>query len=182
MVRRLTLWIAAAIAIALLTGSAPPAAAQDLTIAFIRSEAILEQYQRARTATETFNRDVQAWNEEAQTRRRELDLLDKELQAQAPMLSDQVRMEKEQDFQQKLNEYEQFVQSVWGPNGLVTQRNEELLRDVVLRIQQATTRIAEREGYDIVFDGSDGNIIYADPAYDATQLVLDELNQTQTEP
>lgn len=179
MVRRLSLLVVVGIGLAAQGPVTSRVEAQDLSIAFVRSETILEQYHRARAATETLNRDVQAWNEEMQSRRRDLDLLGKELEAQAPMLSDPVRREKEQDFQQKLNEYEQFVQSVWGPGGLVTQRNEELLRDVVLRIQQVTARIAEAEGFDFVFDGSDGNIIYADRSYDLTQRVLDELNQTE---
>jgi len=95
------------------------------------------------------------------------------------MLSDAVRREKEQDYQQKLNEYDQFVQSVWGPGGLVAQRNEELFRDIVERIQLAAQGIAEEEGYDFVFDASDGNIIWADRTHDLTQRVLEVLNQQE---
>lgn len=155
---------------------AAPASGQDLKVGFVRSATILEQYQGARAATEALSRDVQAWNEEARSRRREIDLLSKELEAQAPMLSDAVRRQKEQDYQLKLNEYDQYVQSVWGPNGLVAQRNEELLRGVVEKIQRVARKIADEEGYDFIFDASDGNIIYADRAYDLTQQVLDDLN------
>ncbi len=69
------------------------------------------------------------------------------------------------------------MQSIWGPGGLVAQRNEELLRAVVDKIQKAARKIAAEEGYDFVFDASEGNIIYADRAYDLTQHVLDALNQ-----
>jgi outer membrane protein len=164
----------------LLLGIALPvyrAAAQDLKIGFIRSAAILDQYEGARAATETFNRDVEAWNQEAQGRRRDLDVIGKGLEAQSPMLTDAVRREKEQDYQKKLNEYDQFVQGIWGPGGLVAQRNEELLRGVVDKIQRAARKIAAEEAYDFVFDASEGNIIYADRAHDLTQKVLDTLNQ-----
>ena len=154
-----------------------PAGAQDLKIGFIRSAALLDQFEGAKSATEQFNRDVEAWNQEAQTRRRELDVIGKELEAQAPMLTDAIRREKEQDYQKKLNEYDQYVQGIWGPGGLVAQRNEELLRGVVDKIQRAARKIAEEEGYDFVFDASEGNIIYADRTHDLTQQVLDSLNQ-----
>lgn len=155
------------------------AGSQDLKIAYIRSADIMSRYQEVRAATETLNRDVQAWNEEAQSRRRELDLLEAELSAQAPMLSDQVRREKEQDYQRKLNEYDQYVQSVWGPGGLVAQRNEELLSEIVERIQAVARRLAAEEEYDFILDASDGNIIYADREYDLTDKVIEELNQTE---
>jgi outer membrane protein len=156
-----------------------PAESQDLKIAYIRSADVMSQYTEVRVATETLNRDVQAWNEEAQSRRRELDLLEAELSAQAPMLSDQVRRDKEQDYQKKLNEYDQYVQSVWGPGGLVAQRNEELLSVIVERIQTVARRLAAEEEFDFIFDASDGNIIYADREYDLTDKVINELNQTE---
>lgn len=154
-----------------------PATAQDQRIAYIRSADIMSQYQRVRVATETLNQDVQAWNEEAQQRRRELDLLEQEMSAQAPMLSDQVRRDKEQDYQRKLNEYDQYVQSVWGPGGLVAQRNEELLSEVVEKIQAKARQVAAEEDYDFVFDASDGNIIFAAQEHDLTEEVLRRLNE-----
>jgi len=155
------------------------AGSQDLRIAYIRSADIMSQYREVRAATEILNRDVQAWNEEAQSRRRELDLLEAELSAQAPMLSDAIRREKETDYQKKLNEYDQYVQSIWGPGGLVAQRNEELLSEIVERIQAVARRLAADEDYDFILDASDGNIIYADREFDLTDKVITELNQTE---
>lgn len=154
------------------------AGSQDLRIAYIRSSDIMSRYQKVRVATETLNRDVQTWNEEAQSRRRELDLLEAELSAQAPMLSDQVRRDKETDYQKKLNEYDQYVQSIWGPGGLVTQRNEELMSEIVEEIQEAARRLAAEDDYDFILDASDGNIIYADKEYDLTERVITDLNAT----
>jgi outer membrane protein len=156
--------------------SVESACAQDLKFGFIRSATILEQFQGARAATDALSRDVQAWNEEARTRRREIDVLGKELEAQAPMLSDAVRRQKEQDYQLKLNEYDQYVQSIWGPGGLVASRNEELLRGVVEKIQRVARKIADEQGFDFIFDASNGNIIYADSENDLTDEVLGILN------
>lgn len=171
------LWFAIGLTFLGMTLPASRSGAQDLKLGFIRSAAILDQYEGARAATETFNRDVETWNQEAQARRRDIDILGKELEAQSPMLTDAARHEKEQDYQKKLNDYDQYVQGIWGPEGLVAQRNEELLRGVVDKIQRAARKIAAEEGYDFVFDASEGNIIYADRAHDLTQKVLDALNQ-----
>ncbi|MBM3286097.1 MAG: OmpH family outer membrane protein [Candidatus Eisenbacteria bacterium] len=154
-------------------------AGQEIKIGFIRSATILDQYEGARAVTQTFNQDVTAWNQEAQQRRKDLDLLGKELESQSPMLTDQVRRDKEADYQRKLAEYDQYVQGIWGPGGLVAQRNEELLRGLVDKIQRVARKIADEEEYDFVFDASGGNIIYADRAHDLTQKVIEGLNQPE---
>ncbi|MDM7915198.1 MAG: OmpH family outer membrane protein [Candidatus Eisenbacteria bacterium] len=168
----LAVWIAC---LALATSLPAPAAAQDLKIGFIRSSAILDQYEGARAAVATLNGDIEAWNQEAQTRMRELDALRRELGAQAPMLSDQVRREKEQEYQRKSAAYDQYVQSIWGPQGLVASRNEELLRGVVEKIQRAARKIASEQGFTFILDASDGNLIYGDTTYDLTDQVLEIL-------
>jgi hypothetical protein len=48
-------------------------------------------------------------------------------------------------------------------------------------IQAAVQRIAEDEGYDLIFDATDGNIIYGDPRFDITERVLDELGAGPSE-
>lgn len=174
------IWAAGIILLlALVAGVVSPAGAQNVKIGFIRSSTIMDQSQAARGATEQFNREVEAWNQEAQRRKTELDLLSKELEAQSPMLSDQVRRQKEQDYQRKLAEHDQYVQSIWGPGGLVTQRNDELLKPVIEKIQRVTRKIAAEDGYDFILDASDGNIIYADKSYDLTQRVIEALNQPE---
>lgn len=163
---------------AILFGFPFRASGAELKIGYIRSATILDQYQGARAATETFNRDVDAWNQEAQKRKGELDVLGKELEAQSPMLSDVIRGQKEMEYQRKLSEYDQYVQSIWGPQGLVSQRNEELMKPIVDKIQAATRKVAAADEYDFVLDASGGNIIYADKSYDLTDKVVEELRQS----
>lgn len=157
-------------------GLAGPARAQEARVAFVDSEKILEGYTRIQEVRNTYQADVKAWNDEAQNRKREIDLLSKELAEQGPGLSDEKLREKEQDYQRKVSEYESFVQSIWGPSGLVIQRNEESLRPVIRRIQQILGEIAEERGYNLILDAADGNILYADPSLDLTAEVVQRLN------
>lgn len=148
----------------------------DVKIGYINSQEVLEGYTGTRTALEGFNRDVDGWNQEASARKRELDELGRDLSAQSPMLSDEKRREKEQDYQRKLTEYDQFVKSIWGPDGLVVKRNEEILRPIAAKVQTILAKIGAEEGYDLILDAADANILYADEALDLTQRVIDELN------
>ncbi len=155
------------------------AARAETKLGYVNSELIMEQSKEAQAALAGFNRDVEGWNQEAVQRRNELDDLARELSQQTPMLSDEKRREKEQDHQRKLTEYDQFVQSVWGAGGLVVKRNEEVLRPIVAKIQTILARLGADEGYDIILDAADGNVLYADQALDLTARVVEELNADQ---
>jgi outer membrane protein len=150
---------------------------QDIQLRYVNSEVILQRFQETQEAVQIFNQDVEEWNQEAEARKREIEQLARDLEAQSLMLSEEKRRERERDYQRKLNEYEQFVQSIWGPSGLVAQRNEELLKPIITKIQSVLDQIGSEEGYDIILDAADNNILYADPTYDITEDVILRLNE-----
>ena len=152
------------------------ARAQDIRIAYINSEKILDGYKEKNAILESFRHDVEGWNQEALTRKKELDDLGKDLGQQTPMLSDEKRREKEQDYQRKLTDYDAYVQKIWGVDGLVTQRNEEVLRPIVQKIHQIVGEIAERDKWDLVLDAADGNVIYGTAELDLSDQVIERLN------
>lgn len=149
-------------------------------IGFINSEIILQSYTETAKAEEIYRRDVEEWNREAQARKRDLDKTSQDLAQQGPMLSDDKRREKEDDYQKKVSDYDTYVQSIWGPNGLVEQRNEEILRPIIDRIQTILNTIGEEQAFGLILDAADGNILYADPSLDLTQEVLNRLNAETT--
>jgi len=170
-------WLMLGLAVLAVSGLTRSALAQsDVRIAYVNSERILSEYSRLADAEAAYRKDVDDWNREAQARKREIERLEVELDQQEPMLSDEKGREKRQDYVKKVGDYEKFVQSIWGPNGKVTQRNEEILRPVITRVQEILTQIAEDEGYSLILDAADGNILYADPSLDLTEQVLSLLN------
>jgi len=161
--------------LALLLIAAWPAEA-ELRIGFINSEIILQQYVAVERAMETFNRDVEGWQQELEQMSDDLESLQQELDHQSLMLSDERRQEKELEYQRQLTEYEKLKESIWASDGLVEQRNEELLRPIINSIQAVLEQIATEEGYDFIFDAADNNILYGDPGYDLTDRVVETLN------
>jgi outer membrane protein len=167
---------AAALVLALLLAGAARA---EMKIGYINSDQVLDKFSGTRAAVETFNKDVEGWSQDAAARKRELDQLSKDLASQSPMLSEDKRREKEQDYQRKLTDYDTFIQSIWGPQGLVVKRNEEILRPIISRIQTILAKIGAEQGYDLILDAANGNLLYADSSLDLTQQVVDELNKQQ---
>ena len=159
-----------------LLGFLAAGASAEVRIAFVNSEVILQEYNAVQGAMETFNRDVEAWQAELQLKRDELDDLQQQLEHQSLMLSDERRQEKEMEYQRQLNEFEQLKESIWATDGLIEQRNEELLRPIIGRIQTVLEQVATEDGYDLILDAADSNILYGDPDFDLTSKVLGILN------
>ena len=171
---------AAALALALAWSllSAAPAAAQTIRIGFVDSQRIFSEYKAAQEAQDRFGREIQAWRTEADDRRKAVDVLRNELKDQDPLLSEPTRLEKETALQKAVSDYDRFVQDFWGPNGKVQRLNDEMTREVISKVRDAVELLANRQGYDLVLDAADGNVIFGVKSLDLTQQVLDDLNKS----
>jgi len=162
--------------------SAAPAAAQIVRIGFVDSQRIFDGYSGARDAQERFTREITAWRTEADERRRALDVLRDELRDQEALLSEAKKLEKETAVQRAVADYDRFVQEFWGPGGRVGRLNDEMTREVIGKIRDAVETIANREGYDLVLDAADGNVIFGVKSLDLTDRVLTELAKDPATP
>jgi len=160
------------------TALAGPARAQNVRIGFVDSQRIFNEYKSAQEAQDRFGREIQSWRTEADDRRRQVDELRNELKDQDPLLSEAKKLEKESTLQKAVSDYDRFVQDFWGPNGKVQRLNDEITREVIGKVRDAVELLANREGYDLVLDAADGNVIFGVKSLDLTQRVLDELNKS----
>jgi outer membrane protein len=155
------------------------ARAADLHVGYIDSARIFQEYQVAKDAQQRFDRQVQGWRDEASEKEKNVAALRAELKDQSPILSSAKRQEKEDALQKAVNEYEGFIQDIWGPQGRASQENERATREIVDQIRKAVEKVANDKGLELVLDSASGSIIYADRTLDLTGDVLTELN-TQT--
>lgn len=163
----------------LLSFAAVSAPAADLKVGFIDSERIFAGYTGTSEAQAEFNADIEKWTQDVEQQRKELEKTTEEFQSQSLILSEAKRREREEEIQRRRNELDAFVQEIWGPNGKVAQRNEQLTRPIVEKIREVLNKIGDAEGFSIIFDATDGNIVYANNALDLTDRVLEQLNAQQ---
>lgn len=161
----------------LLAGFTQNTLAADLKIGYIDSDRILSEYSEFQEARDKLQEEEQAYISEAAVLEDVVLNMRSELSAQSLMLSEESRAEKEQRLEEKILELESFRKEIWGEGGKLFNRNLELSRPILERINAAIETISEQDGYDMVFDAASGNIVYAKPQYDITQLVLDELEE-----
>jgi outer membrane protein len=161
-----------ALAVAGRAGAVSPA---DLRVGYIDSGRIFEQYKLAQESQQRFDRRVQGWRDEAAEKQKAVDALRAEVRDQSPILSATRRQEKEEQLQRAINEYERFIQDIWGPQGKAAQENQQATEEVVTQIRQVVEKIAGDKGLYLVFDSASGFLLYADKSLDLTADVLTEL-------
>jgi outer membrane protein len=155
----------------------PALAGAEIKVGFIDSDEIFQRYPKTQEAQASFNREVQELSKTAREMKNLIDELQKKLDQQSPMLSDAKRDEQSAELRRKTSDYEAFVQANWGPGGRISKLNEEYLKPIVDRVHAIVVEIGTQEGYSLILDAADQNIIFGDKQLDLTQRVLTYLEE-----
>jgi outer membrane protein len=155
------------------------ARAQDIKvkIGYIDSQRIFAEFRETQEAEKLYKKEVEQWKAEAATKEQEIAKLQEELRAQSLMLSEEKQKEKKLEIDRKLEEYQRFVAETFGEEGMAAKRNRELTQPIVERINKILEKLSETEGYSLVFDVANANIVYAKKELDLTARVLEELSK-----
>ena len=102
---------------------------------------------------------------------------DAELQAQRLVLTDAKIKEKSSALDAKKEEYQKFVAATFGEDGEMARRNKELTAPILQKLDNAVKKVAADGRYTMIFELSQGNILYARDGLDLTEVVLKELNK-----
>jgi outer membrane protein len=156
-----------------------PSGAQEfqVKIGYVDSQRIFDEYRETQEAERLYKQEVDRWKAEAAAKEQEIVKLREELQAQSLMLSEEKQREKKLELDRKLEDYQNFVAEIFGEDGTAARRNKELTQPIVDKINRILEQLSEAEGYSLVFDIANANIVYAKKDFDLTERVLEELNK-----
>lgn len=152
--------------------------AQDVKIGYIDSIKIFAEYKETQEAEQIYKKEVDAWKAQAASMEQAIVKLQDELKAQSLMLSEEKQREKKLELDQKMQDYQAFMQDTFGDDGLAARRNKELTQPIVDKINEILENMGNEEGYSVIFDVANANIVWASKALDLTERVLEELNKT----
>ena len=176
---RSKLFIIFALTVIFVSGSVISLLAQEAKIGYIDSIKIFADYRETQDAERLYRQEVDQWTTKKQRMEQEIVRLRDELQAQSLMLSEEKKQEKKLELDRKMAEYQQFMDETFGDDGLAAKRNKELTQPIVEKINKILEDLGKEQGYSIIFDVANANIVYADKALDLTDVVLTKLNQMQ---
>jgi outer membrane protein len=151
----------------------------EMKIGYINSEEIFARYEGTKDAQDKFNKEVAKWEQDASDRQKAMKDMKEQLEKQSLLLSSDRKKELEAQLQQKLIEYQEFLQTKFGQKGDAISKNEELTKPIVEKINVVIEKIAKEENYDYILDARSGGVVFAKKTYDLTERVITILNKGQ---
>lgn len=152
------------------------ASAQQQRIAYIRSQYILDKLPEYQNVQQKLDRLSQDWEGELRRKQQELDEAFREYQARELLYPPETRNQKREEIVQKEGQLDELRRRYFGPEGDLFKQQEQLMKPVQERVLAAVERVAQRDGYDYVFDkNGDFVFVYTQDRFDLSDLVLKEL-------
>lgn len=157
-------------------------AAQAQRFGYIDSEFILQKMPGFATAQAEAEKLSQAWQKEIEAMRAELEKLQKSYQAEEILLTPDMKVKRQEEISRKDTELREFQRKMFGFEGALFKRRQELVRPVQDELFEAVEKVVRKRGLNIMFDKSgDLVMLYTDPRHDYTELVLEELGLSTAE-
>ena len=176
-IRTLTRGLAAVALAGLAVAGAAGLARAEGKLGYINSDRIFAEYKGVEDAKKTFDQQVASWEKDRVTLRAELDSLGSGFKSQELMLTESMKKEKRDMIKAKESAYDEFVKSIWGPEGKIAQKNAELMKPIIDKVNVILDRIGTDEKFSMIFDAANGGVVFAPPGADLTPRVLEELNK-----
>lgn len=151
--------------------------AQQLKIAYVDIQRLKAEYKEYVLAQEEFNKLTVVWQARADSMQNEMNELMQKVQNPPMTMREEAVNELREKLLVKQNEYQFFVNQVMGPEGEAAQKEYELFKPLIDKINTVIKLIALKENYTYVLDSAAGSVLYAKDELDVTNKVLAELNK-----
>ncbi len=113
------------------------------------------------------------WQKEIEAKYTEIDKLYKAYQADAILLTDDMKKKRENEIINKEKEVKELQKQRFGVDGELFKKRQELVKPLQDKIYNAVKAVAERGGLAIILDkAGQVSILFANPKYDKSEDVL----------
>ncbi|KQC06029.1 MAG: hypothetical protein APR62_08720 [Smithella sp. SDB] len=152
----------------------PTGYAADSKIGFINLQEIMKNADAGRKAGEEFKKFYNKKRKAIVAAEKDLKNLKEELDKQGPIMTKNIRREKEIVYQRKLRDYRLLVGDT---NKELKLRDEEITGKLIPQITKIVRKIAEKEKYTLVIDISRMPVPYSSKERDFSNKVIEEFNK-----
>lgn len=148
-------------------------------IGYIDTDFLIAQIPEYQSVQQQMRSLSQEWRTELEEMQQEIDKLNEDFSAREILYTEEIRKQKQEEINNKIKQRQQYLEQKFGSEGDYFQQQKELLEPIQRRIFEAITNIAERDGFDYIFDRNQNNdILFAREQWNLNDEVLSELGIT----
>ena len=164
--RRIAVSFAAA-----LTAIAAAARAQPMKLAYVDVQRAIQETDEGKAARTRLKGEFDQRRAQIDRKSADLEKMQQEYEKQAPVLSDEAKRKKQEEFQKAVIEARKSAGDLQED---MSRQEQQAMAAILQRLTQVVAEIAERESLSFVMDK--GSILYAPPAADITNEVVRRYN------
>ena len=141
--------------------------------AYVESDYILERVPEYQSAHEQLDKLTLSWQEEIEQLYLEIDQLYKKYQADQILLTQEMKIKRENEIINKEKAAKELQRKRFGPEGDLFTKRQELVKPIQDKIFNAIQDLATEKRYGVIFDKSgELSMLFADPDLDKSDDIL----------
>ena len=152
--------------------------AAEIKIGYVDSNEIMSSFEEVRQVQVDLEKEQRRLESEFNSLVSQLDSLQQAYERQRLLMSETRRQEKENEIINMKKTAEEFQLKKFGPEGEIYRKQNELLKPVLKKIDDAIQKVGSEQGYDFILDAMSGALLYALDSHNLTEDVMDELSKT----
>lgn len=143
---------------------------------YVDSEYILKKIPEYKDAQKEIDKTSVQYQQEIEGMYGTLDSLFNSFRKEEVLLTEEMKRKRQDQIMTKEKEIKEFQKKIFGFEGLIFLKRQELIKPVQDKVFSAVKKVASHHHLQVVFDkSSDLVMIYTNPTHDYTDYVLEEL-------
>ncbi len=140
---------------------------------YVDTDYIMSQIPEYKAAVSELDKTSVQWQKEVETKFLEIDKLYKAYQADAILLTDDMKKKRENEIVNKEKEAKDLQKQRFGVDGELFKKRQELVKPIQDKVYNAIKVVSEKKGVGFVIDKSGQiSILYANSKYDLSDDIL----------
>lgn len=152
--------------------------AESEQIVYYDSNRVLENSKDLQDAQKNLENDITSWEQEIAEIDNNIEVLTAEYDEKRLTLLESGRLEALEKIEELNQLRKNKIEEIYGENGSIINRNNELLRPIMDKLNTILENIAVDNNYSMILDAASGAVGYAKNKLDITEDIIDEMEKT----
>ena len=148
--------------------------------AIVDMEYILKNIPSYETANEQLNIISKRWQSEVETKMQEVQNMYKNYQTELVFLSDEMKVQREEEIIAKEKEAQELKREYFGPDGELFKKRQSLMKPIQDEIYNVVQELSREKDYSLIIDKNSAmSIIFSSPKIDISDQILIKLGYSK---
>jgi len=142
----------------------------------VNTDQILTQMSEYQGIQQQLSTISSEWNKQLDKMEQEIDQLKEDFEAKKILYTEELKKQKQQEIQNKVQQRQQYLDEKFGANGEYFEKQKELLEPIQRKVFDAINKVANDQNVDFVFDrAQNSSMLYGEQEWNLNKEVLQEL-------